>query len=295
LASVQTIKPRGGYFKVGVIRGVPVFVRWSFPVGGVLVASMGRVDPRQWAYYSVAYTLLVLIHEGGHLLAAVSLRLRVFSLEISALGGLCRLERPHHVWQSALVWSAGLIAQLVTLVLTFAYINAFGMPSDGFGRPIIATFTFVNFILFVGNLIPHRSVRSGSLSDGTVLWRLFLHVFRGRPHPHPPIAALPPEQAPVFPPETRLFEKPGFRPPGFIHGVEILNDPTTPMEFVVSALSSHFAFTRDEAIEKMLYIHNNGGILIPINDAREARRIADSISSDARTSGHAFTCRYAGT
>jgi ATP-dependent Clp protease adapter protein ClpS len=295
LASAQTMKPRGGYFKVGVIRGVPVFVRWSFPVGGVLVASMGHVDPRQWAYYCVAYTLLVLIHEGGHFMAAIVLRLRVFSVEISALGGLCRIQRPNHVWQSALVWSAGLIAQLATLILTFAYINVYGTPADGLGRAIVATFTFVNVILLVGNLIPLRSVRSGTPSDGTVLWRLFLHVFRGHPHPHPPIAALPPEQAPIFPPETRLLEKPGFTPPGFIHGVEILNDPTTPMEFVVSAFSSHFAFTRDQAILKMLDIHNNGGILIPVDDAQKARRIADSVSSDARASGHAFTCRYAGT
>jgi ATP-dependent Clp protease adapter protein ClpS len=67
------------------------------------------------------------------------------------------------------------------------------------------------------------------------------------------------------------------------------------MEFVVSALSSYFAFTRDQAILKMLDIHNNGGTLIPINDAQEARRIADSISLDARASGHAFRCRYVGS
>jgi hypothetical protein len=92
-------KRRHDYFKLGEIRGVAVLVHWSLPAGVVLVASIGHVDPRQSVYYSIAYTLLVLVHECGHLLAAAVLHLKVFSLEISGIGGLCRLERPgktHH-------------------------------------------------------------------------------------------------------------------------------------------------------------------------------------------------------
>ena len=90
---------RRGYFKLMAIRGVSVLVHWSLPAGGVLVASFGRVDPKQWVYYCIAYTLLIAIHEFGHLLAAAGLRLKVFSLEITGVGGLCRLERPRSVSQ----------------------------------------------------------------------------------------------------------------------------------------------------------------------------------------------------
>jgi hypothetical protein len=61
-----------GYFKVTSIRGVPIFVHWSLPAGGVLVSLFGHVDPKEWVYYCVAYTLLVIIHESGHVMATVA-------------------------------------------------------------------------------------------------------------------------------------------------------------------------------------------------------------------------------
>lgn len=66
------------------------------------------------------------------------------------------------------------------------------------------------------------------------------------------------------------------------------------MEFVVTALVTHLGLTRDEAMVKMLDIHNTGGMLIAVPSAKEAQRIADAVSSAARASGHSFVCRYAG-
>jgi ATP-dependent Clp protease adapter protein ClpS len=79
-----------------------------------------------------------------------------------------------------------------------------------------------------------------------------------------------------------------------VHGIEILNDRTTPMEFVVTTLMTHLGLTREQAIVKMLDIHNTGGTLIKLQSAREAQRIADAVSAEARASGHSFVCRYAG-
>lgn len=61
-----------GYLKIAVIGGVPVFVHWSFPSGGIVVALIFHVDPRHWIYYCVAYTVLVGIHEAGHALAVMA-------------------------------------------------------------------------------------------------------------------------------------------------------------------------------------------------------------------------------
>jgi ATP-dependent Clp protease adapter protein ClpS len=283
-----------GSIKVATIRGVSVFFHWSLPAGGLLVSSFGGVDPRQWIYYCFAYTFLVIIHECGHLLAATILGLRVFSVEISGVGGLCRLERPHNVLQSVLVYSAGLFAQAATLLGTIAYIEAIGNPSGPFGRAIVITFTLVNVAMFAINLIPSKNGRSGLATDGWQLWRLCLHVFGGRPHPHPPLLELSADQAPVFPVDSSLLERPGFRPPGYVHGIEILNDRSTPMEFVVSCFVNHLGLTRDQAIARMLEIHNAGGLLIAFPTQQEANRIAAAISADARASGHKLACRYAG-
>lgn len=286
---------RPGYFKLAQVSGTELLVHWSLPVGGAIVAASVHADPGQWGgYFCLAYFLLVVIHEAGHLLTALTLRLKVFTVEISGAGGLCRFERPHRVLHSVLVYIAGLLAQAVVFLVTLAYVNVFGSPATPFGGAVVFTFTVVNVFLFAINLIPHRSARSGLATDGAVLWRLFLHVFRGHPHPQPPLVAMSADQSPIFPPETSLLNQPGFRPPGFVHGIEILNDRTTPMEFVVTTLMTHLGLTQQQAIVKMLDIHNTGGMLIALPSAQEAQRTAAAISAQAHASGHSFVCRYAG-
>ena len=66
------------------------------------------------------------------------------------------------------------------------------------------------------------------------------------------------------------------------------------MEFVVTALMTHLGLTRDQAIVKMLDIHNTGGMLIALSSAKEDQKIADAVSADALSCGHSFVCRYAG-
>lgn len=66
------------------------------------------------------------------------------------------------------------------------------------------------------------------------------------------------------------------------------------MEFVVTTLMTHLGLTKAQAIVKMLDIHNTGGALIALPGAKEAQKIADAVSTEARASGHSFVCRYAG-
>jgi ATP-dependent Clp protease adapter protein ClpS len=99
--------------------------------------------------------------------------------------------------------------------------------------------------------------------------------------------------SPIFPPTTKLLDKADFQSRGFVRGIEILNDQTTPMEIVVTCLVAHLSFTQEKAIATMLEIHNNGGILIAIANEDDALRIAEAITRDARNSGHNLICRYA--
>lgn len=103
--------------------------------------------------------------------------------------------------------------------------------------------------------------------------------------------AISPPQSPIFPPETALLRLQGFTPPGFQCGIEILNDASTPMEFVVSVLQGSVALGRDDATRTMLEIHQKGGVLLPMKSIEDSKRIAESVAAQARNSNHPLICR----
>ncbi len=96
--------------------------------------------------------------------------------------------------------------------------------------------------------------------------------------------------SPVFPANTSLIEKGGFAPPDFRYGLEILNDPTSKMDFVVSVLREDVGMEEAEAIKTMLHIHQQGGVLIPTSSFDDAQRMAEAIQRKARGQ-HPLVCR----
>jgi ATP-dependent Clp protease adapter protein ClpS len=279
-----------GYYKIAKIRNISIFVHWSFPAGGALMAFGCHAPPTEWIYYVIAYTSLIIVHEAGHAIAALLLGLRVSYIEISGIGGLCRLENPLFLRQSALVYSAGLIAQLILFLFTLTYVSVLGVPDEGFGNAVAFTFTWVNSMLFLINVLPSKRERFST--DGYVLWKLLLHVLMGKPHPVPPLHVIPIEPSPVFSPELSLLSRSGFHLGRYADAIEIFNDSTTPEEFIIRVLSRHLGISQNEAAIKMLKIHNTGGLIISFSSAQTARRIADEITADARAAGHSFVCRY---
>lgn len=280
---------RSGFVRVARIRGIPILVHWTFPIGGLFVADFSNVGFPLSLYYCLTYTMLVAIHEAAHVVAAKAFQLQVLSIEIFGFGGLCRIERPRSVHQGTVIYSAGLLAQIALLVTTLGYVALFGTPANALGKALTVTFTGVNIVLLILNLIPYAS--KDLATDGLVLWRLFSHRFLGKPHPFPPLEVKSLEQAPVFPPDTSLQSMPDLVPPGFVHGIEVLNDRTTPMEFVARVLSHHLELSREEATVKMIEIHNNGGALIPLQTAEHARKVALDITAAAAKLGFSFVCR----
>jgi ATP-dependent Clp protease adapter protein ClpS len=79
------------------------------------------------------------------------------------------------------------------------------------------------------------------------------------------------ESTVVFPAETALLSIPELVPAGFLHGVEILNDTTTTMQFVVDALKTHAEMSEVDAIRAMLEIHSKGGKLLATSTSERAR------------------------
>ena len=54
--------------------------------------------------------------------------------------------------------------------VTLRHVSEFGTPPGAFGQAVVVTFTAVNAVLIVGNLIPLPGRRSRHATDGWVLW-----------------------------------------------------------------------------------------------------------------------------
>jgi ATP-dependent Clp protease adapter protein ClpS len=275
-----------GPWKLATIRGVPFFIHGSFPIGGLAVAALAKAGVAGSIAYCLAFAVLIAVHELGHFVAARALDLRVFRIDISGLGGRCLTQLPRSVKQTFVVYSAGIAAQALLFVLTQCAVAVLGAPQSPAGRSVFITFTAVNLMIAVVNLVPGK-VREGLSTDGAILWELFLHVFRGRPHPLAKQHAV----SPVFSPESTLLSIDGMKPAGFTVGIELLNDDATPMEFVIGMLETHLKLDREAAIASMLTVHNKGGLLLPLTDLGEAEMVAAAVMRDARAQGHPLICR----
>jgi len=100
-----------------------------------------------------------------------------------------------------------------------------------------------------------------------------------------------PEPGVVLPPETSLLSIAELVPSGFRHGIEILNDNTTPMQFVVDALGKHANLGQTDAVRAMLEVHSKGGKLLPTDTFESAKRIAEALVEDASKHKHPLVCR----
>jgi ATP-dependent Clp protease adaptor protein ClpS len=95
----------------------------------------------------------------------------------------------------------------------------------------------------------------------------------------------------VLPRDVSLITREGFAPSDFRFGIEIYNDNTTPMEFVVNTLEKNLNIKRKEAIEIMLSIHTKGGVVLPLNSFEDANRITNLIMSDTKEKNYELYCR----
>jgi ATP-dependent Clp protease adapter protein ClpS len=290
LNHVDPTEARKGSFKLVAIHGIPLYLHWSVIAGMLLIASLTLFTPDLSLYYCLAYAALIVIHELGHIAAAMSLRLQVFALHMTFLGGFCLIERPRGVRTTLIIFAAGFVAQILLLAATILCVIVIGPPTTVFAMCVFNTFTVVNLILILLNLIP-LGMGKGMASDGDILWKLFQHVTKGRPHPFPDFYT----QSTILPSGTKLASLDAMRPAGFVTGIEIMNDNTTPMEFVVAMLVQHLAMDWDTAIALMLKVHGEGGTLIPIEGIEAAQAIAAAITADAHAAGHQLVCHAVDT
>lgn len=280
-----------GYYRAFSIAGIPFYFHYSFPLFGLMVLLVARQgDVAGAAGFIAGYAATLFAHEGAHAAAARYFGCKVFSIRIGMNGGVCRFELTRDVRKLAWVLVAGVLAQAVLLLGMLLWLAVFGVPHGGVGRGLVLSLVVYNATILVLSIIP-RKPEVGIPSDGYKLLQLYRHAYKGAPHPYPPLTLVPPEQSPVFPPETSLLSVAELVPQGFALGIEILNDHSTPMNFVLSTLARHVAQDEAEALAMMAKIHNVGGLLLPLPRMELAEQTAASITAHAREQGHSFTCR----
>ncbi len=288
-----------GFVEAFRIHGAPVFVHWTLLLIDLciaahvyVVASVFFVDA-DWRVVMVigcccVYTMSIAAHEFGHATAARFAGLKVHYIQLSASRSYCRTDLPRSIRSAFFLLSAGPLANLVLLAVAASYVAAFGWPPAVLGQCVIYAFAICNVVIFILTLIPYRW--RAYVSDGLVLWQLLMHVVRDAPYPW----LVPKSISKVFPPQTSLLAKACMKPVGFKTGLEILNDDKTPMDFVIRTFMRNLKIDEASATTVMIMIHNNGGVLLPTRDIREAERIALEIAEDCRTYSQPLICRAVG-
>jgi Zn-dependent protease len=148
-----------GYWKIAEVRGVPVRLHWSLPVGMLL---LGGLSPLFW----VAFVALVLLHEAGHAFLVRRYGFRVLAIDITGFGGLCRWEGFASDHQRSVIAWGGVAAQALLLVVSLAVVLVFGWPSSWVGRSLASVFIQSNLLVMAINLLPFRPF------DGAEAWQL---------------------------------------------------------------------------------------------------------------------------
>lgn len=144
--------------------GIPLYIHWSFPVGGLLVvAFLGDFSPATMLSAVAAYGALVALHELGHAAFARRAGVEVHALVVTATGGLCLFDSPPAAIDRMLIASGGLLAQLAVFLITLGFVASSGDITSPVVNGFVVVFTLCNAILFLGNLIPCR------YSDGSMI------------------------------------------------------------------------------------------------------------------------------
>lgn len=150
-----------GYLRVGRIGRAPLRIHWTTPIGLFLLSGLS-LNPLVWA----AFLAILIAHELGHAFLARRHGLRLVSIDLTAVGGACRLEGDPTLREAAIVAWGGVLAQATLLVITLVvrglvHVIAFGML-DGVADALVTG----NLVLMAINLLPVEPL------DGATAWRL---------------------------------------------------------------------------------------------------------------------------
>ena len=154
-------------WRLGRWRGIPITLHWT-----VLLAL-------PWFYYQtrsvvataiacVAFFFLLVVHELGHAAVARWRNVRVQSIQLYFIHGLCTHDEPYDEEDDVLIAWGGVAAQLVLLVIAFGtsmLLASFAPLAYNLVAPAFRVLIQTNLLIMVINLIPVAPL------DGVKAWR----------------------------------------------------------------------------------------------------------------------------
>ncbi|RYZ08645.1 MAG: hypothetical protein EOO73_07270 [Myxococcales bacterium] len=157
-----------GWWTVGRLRGAPIRLHWSLPLGALLWSGFSFA-PAFWG----AFTLLILVHELGHALLVLRYGLGLSEIAVHGAGGYCRHERSGSRYEESAVAWGGVLAQLALLVVVQLLALALGPPRNIHASQALHVLTTTNLLLIAINLIPLEPL------DGAKAWPLLGMLLSG--------------------------------------------------------------------------------------------------------------------
>lgn len=163
------MKPRSS-FRLCSIRGVPLYLHATLPIGLALVSQFSFL-PLTW----LALIAIVLVHEAGHALLLARYRLPVLHIVLHGFGGDVETVDRITPWQSSVAAWGGVLAQALLFVVVTLALHLRVWPAEATTSDWFSTLTATNLLIACFNLLP-----LGRL-DGREAWRLpWLAFLRGR-------------------------------------------------------------------------------------------------------------------
>lgn len=151
-----------GWWTVGRLRGAPIRLHWSLPLGA-LAWSGFSFAPAFW----LAFALLIFVHELGHALMVLRHGLGLSEIAVHGAGGYCQHERSGSRYEESTIAWGGVLGQLVLFVVVQLLSLAVGPPRTVATAQAFHVLATTNLWLIGLNLLPIPPL------DGAKAWPLF--------------------------------------------------------------------------------------------------------------------------
>jgi Zn-dependent protease len=136
-------------------------MHWSLPALGYSFSFLPAISdsrisiPASFGFVTLALVLLLLIHELGHALVAISCSVQVTGIFLSGFGGLCCVAAlPSSRSGRLMLHAAGFIAQALALAAAVGVIWLVGAPKSLWATCFAFVFIGINAVVLIVSLLP---------------------------------------------------------------------------------------------------------------------------------------------
>jgi Zn-dependent protease len=161
-------------WQVAKWRGVPINVHATILLAIPFLAMFSHSFTYALLAFP-AFVFLMLVHELGHAWVVQRVGTRALGIELHAMHGLCRYERPYYETDEFLIAWGGVAAQAVVLVVAWPLgwlLRFLPWPVAELLRPTFTMLVWSNLLIIFLNLLPVPGL------DGAKAWRMVPVWFR---------------------------------------------------------------------------------------------------------------------